>query len=49
MTSSAVFLAMLNRMHQNKTAKFSKQFTIFIFRYSAIKGGLALANVRNIF
>uniref|UniRef100_A0A914KZT5 Exportin-2 n=2 Tax=Meloidogyne incognita group TaxID=654580 RepID=A0A914KZT5_MELIC len=44
MTSSAVFLAMLNRMHQNKTAKFSKQFTIFIFRYSAIKGGLALAN-----
>lgn len=45
MSSNSILLAMLNRMHQNKTTKFARQFTIFIFRFGALKGGLALVNV----
>ncbi|KAL3121788.1 hypothetical protein niasHT_002016 [Heterodera trifolii] len=44
LTSNVVLLTMLNRMQQNKTSKFSRQFTIFLFRYAASKGGATLAN-----
>ncbi|KAL3119789.1 hypothetical protein niasHT_010080 [Heterodera trifolii] len=44
LNSNVVLLTMLNRMQQNKTSKFSRQFTIFVFRYAASKGGATLAN-----
>uniref|UniRef100_A0A914GU25 Exportin-2 n=1 Tax=Globodera rostochiensis TaxID=31243 RepID=A0A914GU25_GLORO len=44
LTSNVILLTMLNRMQQNKTSKYTRQFTLFILRYAACKGGTALAN-----
>ncbi|KAI1711044.1 cse1 domain-containing protein [Ditylenchus destructor] len=44
LTSRELLLPMLNRMQQQKTTKYTRQFVLFLCRFAALKSGQALAN-----